>query len=809
MTSIRHDFRYGLRMLAKSPGFTVVAALTLALGIGANTAIFSIVNALLLRPLPYPNANRLVLITENNPARGLVNGFYSLIRYHDMAEHNRSFAELAAYCFDTFNLTRGDQPEQLQGARITYNLLTALGVHPVAGRNFLPSEDQRGGRPVVLISQALWERRFGSDPNLVGGAITLNGVPYTVIGIAPRSLGALFPAIDIFATSLSEYSQFTSSQVEHGAGYLVAAGLLKPGIGLEQAQADADVLNRRYQQNYSNNVDADANATLLVSTLQSQVVTGVRTTLLVLTGAVAFVLLIGCANIASLLMARANARKREIAIRAALGAGQSDLLRQLLAESVVLSLLGGGIGLVIAVWATALAGKISETNLPRVQEIQTDWQVLAFTLALSVLAGLVFGLMPSLQSSRADVSAVLRESTRGSTGSAHRSRVRSLLVVAQIALSVVLLIGAGLLLRSFVRLQQVDTGFDPANVLSMQISLAPSRYATDEQKTVFFDRAIREIDSIPGIESSAAGLTLPLLGSIYAPMLVDGQPVVPFAARPLVEFQSITPAYFQTLRIPLLRGRYFTENDKKAAAPVAIVNAALARKFWPNEDAVGKYVVILQAQIHSQIVGVVGGVKSTTLEADVLPQLYLPYPQRAWPAMGMVVRGAGDPMRLSQAVQAKIAAVDKDQPVTNVKTMQDVVDTSFGQRKLTLLLVGIFAAVALLLAMVGIYGTMAYSVSQRTQELGIRRALGAQQADVLRLVAGQGLGLAIIGIALGVLAAAALTRLLSSLLFRVSPTDPAVFAAIAVLFALVALAAAYFPARKAAAVDPMEALRCE
>lgn len=809
MTSLWRDLRHGVRVLARSPGFTIVAALTLALGIGANTAIFTVVDAVLLRPLPFPHSDRIVQIWFGNPRRGLGNALYSFVRYREMRDHSRSFDTLAAACADRLNLTGRDEPEQLQAERVTYNFLTVLGVTPLAGRNFLPEEDTPGGKPVALLSYTLWQRRFGGAPDVVGSTITLNSTPTTVIGITPPDLDLLFPGADVWVTNLEGFTFFTPEQIRNGAGYLFAMGLLKPGVSRAQARAEMEVLSRQYQRQHPRNADADPNAAVAVDRLADRMVMDVRPALLVLSGAVGLVLLIACSNVAGLLLARATARQKEVAIRAALGAGRVHLLRQFLAESVVLAVLSGGLGLLLATWGTALLVRETQEDLPRASQIHTDWQVLAFTLLLSIGSGILFGLTPSLHASNPDLNAVLREGARGGSGGFRRNRVRGLLVVGQVALSMMLLIGAGLLMRSFLRVQHVDPGFDPSHVLTMRVTLPASKYPTDERRAAFFDQVIPDIESIPGVQTAAATLNIPVSGSVIAPVLAVGQPLVEFARRPVAAWQSVTPDYFRTFRIPLIEGRYLAGTDKQGAPVVALVSATLARRLWPGEDAIAKHLLIGRAEIRAEVVGVVGDVKTSALDADGFPSFYLPYAQRPWPGVGIAVRTAGDPAAVAGAVRARIAAADPDLPVTNVRTMQQIVDASFGRRRMALSLLSIFAAAALLLAMVGIYGTMACSVAQRTQEIGIRRALGAHPADILRMVVGQGLALGVSGIALGAAASLALTRLLGTLLFQTGSSDPLVFTTVSVLFVVVTVAASVLPALRAARVDPIESLRCE
>jgi predicted permease len=798
---------YAFRVLSKDFGFAAIATLTLALGIGANTAIFTVVNALLLRPLPYEHSDRLMTLYASNPKRALGRGSFSLGRLEQLRSESQSFSDAAGYASESFNLTGSDEPEQLPAARVSWNFLRTLGVRPMLGRDFLSQEDKEGGQPVVLLGYSLWQRRFGANPNVVGTSITLDSVSYTIIGVLPAGLDQPAPRLDLLATNLAAFSRFTREQIRVGGGYIYAITRLKNGLNIRQAQAEMDVLTRQYLQLNAGKIDADPDAKMLVETLRESLVVNVKPALLVLCAAVCAVLLIACANVASLLLARATGRRKEFAVRAALGASRRDLIRQLLTESFVLALMGGALGLLIASAGTRLLARLTQINLPRVEEIHVDWQTLVFTLAISILTGVFFGLIPSLQVSKPDLNVILRESGRGTAGGLRRNRVRSFLVVGQVALSMMLLIGASLLIRSFFELGRVDPGFDPRGVLTMQVTLPAARYPTDSRKNIFFRNALTKISSIPRVHSASAALSLPLNGRVMVPILISGESPIPFGKRPLVFWQSITPDYFRTIQARLVRGRAFSEHDNESAGGVAIVNETMARRFWPNQDPIGKQMIVARAELRTQVVGVVADVRTAGLDSEARGELYTPYDQRPWPSMILVVRTSGDPMLISNAVRKQILQVDADLPVTSIRTLEDIVADSFGQRRLTLWLFGAFAATALVLAAIGIYGLLAYSVEQRRQEMGIRQALGARQGDILGLVLRQGLGLALAGVAIGLAGAVALTRLLSTLLFHVSPTDPATFAAMAVLFVSVAAMASYLPARRALDVDPLVAMR--
>ncbi|MBZ5609111.1 MAG: ABC transporter permease [Acidobacteriia bacterium] len=806
--TLLEDLHYSARMLARSPAFTIVAILTLSLGIGANTAIFSVANALLFQPLPYEDPSRLVIVTS---ARGPNRRPFSYNRAQFLASHGSSFAGFAPFVTENFNLTGGGDPELLPSARVAWNFFDVLGVHPLLGRAFQREEDQPGGRPVVLISDSLWKRRFGADPGVIGQSLTLDSTPASIIGVMPPDFefAPLGRSIDLWSTRTYETNSVTRQQVGAGATYLIAVARIRPGLPLDQAQAEMRVLDARYRSENPGLADADPRQNISLNQVQDLMVAPVRRAVLVLFGAVALVLLIACANVASLLLSRAFARRKEIAIRTALGATRTGLIRQLLTESIFLALVSGGIGIALSAWSVRIMASLPPDTLPRINPVRIDTRVLLFSLAASFLTGILFGLIPALQMSKTDVQGVLRDEGRGVAGGRLRQLTRSLLVVSQIAISMMLLIGAGLLMRSFVRLEQVPLGFNPDRLLLMNIALAPSRYSGAVQVNGFFARAIHEVASLPGVRSAAVSSALPLQPSRYASLLPEGQPYVAPAQRPLISIQSISPSFFETMGIPLLRGRAFSDRDTDGAPLVAIVNEVFARRYWPNEDAVGKHVVFGNLPKPIQIVGVTGNVKNVTLAVITTPEMYFPLAQRPSQSLNLVVRSSADPRALSTPVRSRILAIDQDQPVTNVRTMEQHLSGSIRQTRLTMLLLAVFSTVALLVATVGLYGLIGYSVAQRTQELGIRLALGAGPGQVLRLVLRQGLVLAILGVLLGLAGSLALTRGIQSLLYDVSPTDGWTFAACALAFIAIALAASYIPARRAARIDPIEALRCE
>jgi len=799
LETISQDMFYALRTMRKSPAFATTAVLTLALGIGANTAIFSVVRAVLLKPLAYRDPDRLVRVS----------GGATSMRFEEIKAAARSYTELGVF-LDGFEeditLSGAEGPEVLKEARVSANFLRILGVEPLLGRSFGPEEDAPGGLPVAMLSAELWQRRFAGDLSICGRTATLGATLYTIIGVLPPSFQFPFSGVDIWVTG-------PSAHVQPITPILSVFARLKPQVDIEQASAELAVLNRQYAIAHPGMLDSKSGPTERVTRLRDQLVADVRSMLWMLFGVVGFVLLIACANVASLLLARARSRTHEFAVRAALGAGRGRLIGQLLVESVVLAFGGGAIGVLLAKWS--LSGIIGMTalDLPRVGEIRLDGMVLGFALVLSLATGLLFGLAPSLGASRPDLADVLKASGEVATPAKRMTpwlSTRGALVVGQVALSIVLLIGATLMIESLVHLRRVDPGFEPANLLTMQIPLSPSRYDTDQKRATFYEALVRGVESVPGVRSAAVTLTLPLTGFARTPVQLAEQPPLKLNERPLGIIQNITPAYFRTLKIPLRRGREFNARDIPGAAPVTIINERLARRLWPaypnGKDPVGQRILIGASPRPVEIVGIVADLHQS-LEADPGPGMFRPCSQ-APPASAMfAVRTEGDPLRFVNSVRHQVLAIDRDQAVSAVKTMEDLVEAEEGQRRLILMLLVLFACTALLLAVVGTYGVIAHTVVERTKEVGIRRALGAQQGDILRLVLGQGLGLAVAGVAIGLGVAFALTRVLESLLYHVSATDPATFAGIALLLVVVVLAASYFPARRATRIDPVAALR--
>jgi putative ABC transport system permease protein len=806
MASVWKDIRHALRMLVKSPGFTAIAILTLALGIGGTTAIFTVANALLLRPLPYKDAEQLVRIATDRSR----SGFLSLPYFTILNDHNRSFTGIAAYQGESFNLSGRGEPDQITAERVTWNFFEVLGVRLLEGRTFMPEEDQPDARPVVLISAELATRLFNGDRNAIGQIVSLDSKDYTVIGVLPAkfSVPLLGRKVDIFAPRLKELSIVTPARIQIGGMYFEGVGRLRPGITPEQAQAETEVTYQQYKHDKPGNYDATVSVVMTVTGLQQDLVASVRSTLLILCAAVGFVLLIACANVASLLLSRALSRQKEFAVRSALGASRGALVMQLLTESVLLALVSGGFGIALGQAGTRVLATFSKSNFPQMADVTMDLRVLGFAVAISVFSGVLFGLTPSLQLSRVDLNTALRDEGRGSTGNRHRIRARGFLVVAQVALATVLLVGSGLLIRSFIQLQTVSPGFDPKGTLTMETYLPPARYPQPPQRIAFYMAAIRNMQSVPGVQSASISTALPVFANHGTPFLFEGQPVVPLGQRPIAFIQSISPDYPKVMGVPIVAGRAFTDHDEADSTPVALVNQAIVRQFWQNQNPLGKRVLVGNLPKPFEVVGVLGDVKNDhDLALPAGAEVFLPYPQLASPQLFLSVRTTLDPHSLTSALRAQIAAADPDQPVTNIQTMEERLQSASASPRFTMLLIGAFSATAFILAAIGIYGVIAYSVAQRTQEFAIRIALGAERADILRLVIGHGLALTLAGIAIGLGGSIALTRLISAMLYQTSATDPAIFAASAAIFLAVAFIASYLPARRATRIDPTEAMR--
>jgi predicted permease len=804
LPNLRHTFR----VLRKSPGFVVVAVLTLALGIGANTAIFSVVSALLLRPLPLDDPSRLVSISTQNAEKNLNGSFFALRVFELMCDGNQAFTGVTASSSESFTLLGANKPERLAAARVAPNFLDVLGARPLIGRGFQESEGLSSGPRVALISQSLWQRRFGAGNDILSKAITLDQEVYSIVGVMPPNFTFPFGGIDVWVSRLADTAVFPPEQIRYGAGFLFGTARLRPGVTVAQAEAELAVIFERYRQENPRAPGADPHNRLAVVPLQESLVGSLRATLGVLMGAVGLVLLIACGNVASLTLARATGRAREIALRTALGASRSVIIRQLLLESTILSAAGAALGVLFACWGVGLLVKADAGNsLPGYRPIGVDLHVLVFTVGISLIAAIAFGLIPALQVSSPDLNSILRDSGWGTTSGGRRPQARNLLVAGQIALSVVLLIGASLLIESFRNLRLVNPGFNPHQALTMNVNLPPGKYPDGPRRAQFFEEAVKKLEAVPGVHSASASLVLPINLSVLSPILADGQPNVPAGQRPLAIWNAVTPGYFRTFGIPLLRGRDFTWADDAKAPRVIVVSQSLARHFWPNESGLGKHLTFTRFQQPFEIVGVAGDTKTNGLQADAGMVMFTSYPQWTFPGLSLTIRTDADPNGFATAATRQVQAVDADLPVTQISTLDAVMDQLLTQQRQTMFLIGGFACVALLLAIIGLYGLMAYSVAQRTIEIGIRQAIGARRADVLRMVFGHAIRLSLVGIGAGIVAAVALTRLVSGLLFHVSTADPPTFAGIALLFLAVSMLATYIPARRATRINPLEAMR--
>ena len=797
------DTRYGARMLRKSPGLTSVAVLSLALGMGAISTIFSFVNGIMLRPLPYPEPERLVLVDETAFKRGSPSMNVSFPNFVDWREQNHSFEDIACYTTGGFIIAGGAEPELLKGGFVSQGLFEILGVAPILGRTFTADEDQPDHDQVVILSYGLWQRRFGADPNILGQTLQLNNRSRTVIGVMPK--GFQFPEVaEAWGPLALNTKIFT--RTDHG---LLAIARLKPGVTLDQAQAEMIGIASNIEQQ---NPVTNEGLSVRLTSLRAGLVGDYKKALLILLGVVGFVLLIACVNVANLLLARATARQKEIAIRAALGANRRRIFRQLLTESLLLGLIGGALGLVLALWGLDLLLAAIPIDIPFWMKFDLDGRVLGFTAACSLLTGFVFGTVPALEASNPDLNETLKEGGRSGSGSG-RHRLRSLLVVGEIALSLVLLVGAGLMMRSFISLQNVNAGIHPSGVLTMYIALPGAKYRAPEKRIAFFSQFLERVRSIPGVQSAGTNSGLPLSGNNWGRSLtVEGAPVLSVGEAPVINHCVISSNYFSAMGISILKGRDFDDRDTRDAAKVTIIDERLAREYWPDDDPIGKRIRFGPPEDNEPwhtIVGVVGDVRHERLEASTRESVYLPFAQIPIGGSSLAIRSPGRPENLTGEVRAQVRELDSDLALTQIMPMTEVVARSVWQPRLYTALFGVFAAVALILATVGIYGVMSYAVTQRTREIGLRMALGAQRQDVMKLVVGQGVVLAAIGVGAGLVAAVALTRLMSSLLFGVTATDPMTFVAVSVLLAGVALGACFVPARRAAKVDPMVALRYE
>jgi putative ABC transport system permease protein len=810
MQSLWQDVRYGARMLLKNPGVTLVAIIALTLGIGANTAIFSVVNAVLLRPLPYGDAGRLVTVWERKEGKKPQN-VINLGNFFDWKEQNRVFEDMAAFFDLTFNLTNDGEPEEIPAQMATPNLFSLLQVNAIMGRMFTPEDGKPGQPRVVVISYGLWQRRFGGDRQVVGRKLVLNNQQATVIGVLPADFAWHLKNGSMTSKAAEIWApwQVTNEMRERHGRFACAVARLKPGVTPVQAQSEMDTIAARLAQQYP---DFDTKWGVNVVPLRTQFTGEIRKPLLILLGAVSFVLLIACANVANLLLARAASRQKEIALRAGLGAGRWRIVRQLLTESLLLSALGGGAGLVLAWWGTRVLVALSPPGLLDLSEVNISLPVLGFTLGISLLTGIVFGLVPALEATRFDLQESLKEGGKNIGGSARSHRFRNVFVVAEVALALVLLVGAGLLLKSLNRLQSVDPGFNPRNLLTMRISLPARQYDSDRKILDYFKRAVEQLQSLPGVEGAGATSFLPFTGPYSGTKVeIEGRPKLP-PGQELTTGVCVTDAqYFQTMHVPLKLGRLFTDQEVNEMRHVVVVNETFARKHLSGENPIGKRVTIDMKDDNapSEIIGVVGDNKHMGLDAEIEPMAYWPHAELVYPFMTLVIRTRSDAANMSGPARDVIRSLDSQQPIANMSTMESLLAKSIARSRFNTLLLAIFAIVALVLSAVGIYGVMSYSVTQRTHEIGLRMALGAQHHDVVKLVVRQGAILGLIGIVAGLAASFGLTRFLATLLFGVKATDGTTFAVVAAGLLIVVLVACYIPARRATKVDPLVALRYE
>ncbi len=811
MESFLQDLRFGWRMLLRSPVFTLAAVSTLALGIGANTAIFSVIDGVLLRPLPYSEPERLVMAWIASPTKG--NDTVPPNDYIDWRDNSRqSFQHLSAFCYQSLNLVKGDLPERLTAASVTSDLFTTLGVQPALGRTWQGLGDDR----VAVLGYGLWENHFGKDPKIVGRSINLNDESYQVLGVMPK--GFQFPdRTDLWVRAPREIPVLNPSNQPDTpnnlkSSYLRVLGKLNPGVTLQQAQSKMNPIAVRRAQGFPT---TNANLGIKLVSLHEQIVGDIRTPLMVLLGAVGFVLIIACVNVANLLLARAGVRTREMGIRIAVGAGRGRLVRQLLSESLLMAGVSGLLGFLFGYWALDILVRLSPPNTPRINDVGLDGRILLFTFGITLFTGILFGLLPALQTSNPKVGGALIGGGRTMTASRSGMNGRNLLMALEVAFSLVLLVGAGLVVKSFLRLHDVRVGFDSSNVLSFKVSLPRTKYKEKPMRAEFFRQALERLQTIPGVQSTAGVLSLPLSGDdINISFAIQGRPPEPSNEKLRDGFQVVSPGYFSTMRTPVLRGRDFNNGDVAGAPEVAIISEGMAKRYWPDRDPIGQRITYDDpkdpAAKWGTIVGVVADVHHAGLAEEGRAELYRPFAQDAWSFLYLVVRTNGqDPMKLVSAVRAQIASIDPEQPISDISTLDQLVESSVARPRLTTRLLGSFAVLALLLAAIGIYGLIAYTVSRRTHEIGIRMALGAQRWNVLRQVMVQGVWIALAGIVLGLMGAFVCTRVLATLLFEVSTTDPAIFFGMPLLLLSVAVLASLFPAYRASRISPLIAFKSE
>ncbi|MEW6127973.1 MAG: ABC transporter permease [Acidobacteriota bacterium] len=809
MQSFRQDVRFALRVLLKNPLFTLVATIALALGIGANTAIFSVVNAVLIQALPYKNADQLAIVWEHNFKRGRDQNVVSPANYLDWKEQNRVFEDMAVFIDQPVNLVGGGDPEEIIAQYASPNFFSLLGVNAERGRVFSLDDGTDGQPAVAILTHGLWQRRFGGDANIVGQTISLNQRDCQVIGVLPENFQWFIKSGSITGKPAELFLPYVlpeQARVRRGR-YLSSVARLKPDVSIEQAQSEMTAIAQGLEAQYN---DFNANWGINVVPLRKQLSGEIRPALLILAGAVFFVLLIACANVANLLLARASTRQKEIAIRKALGASRWQITRQLLTESLVLSLIGGILGLWLAIWSKDSLIALAPPNLLSVQNVKLDVWTLGFSLVISLLTGLIFGLIPAYESSRDNFQETLKEGGKNIGGTSRTHRLRSAFVVAEMALALVLLIGAGLLMKSLGRLQTVDPGFQTANLLTMRVMLPASKYPQDNQRTGFFNQALERLRNLPGVQSAGAINALPFVqppaGTKFE---IEGQPKAVVGQEPITKVCVTDKNYFDTMRIPLRSGRFFNEQENTQVRHVVIINEKLAETYFPGENPLGKRITIAMKNenLPTEIIGVVGDVRYMNLNSESEPMVYWPHPELTYSSMNFVIRTQNDPLNLAGAARAVIGELDADQPVADVRTMESIVGNTLVSARFNMLLLSIFSMLALVLACVGIYGVMSYAVTQRTHEIGIRMALGAQTRDVLRMIIKEGLSLALLGTLIGLVSAYGLTRLMTKLLFEVSSTDFVTFIIVPLILTGVALVACLVPARRAAKTDPMVALR--
>ncbi len=806
METLFQDLRYAIRMLRRSPGFTLVAVITLALGIGANTTIFSAMNAVVFQPFSFQNQDRLVMLWERQFEMGYSRGSVAPGNFNDWREQGQTLDQIIAITQSYFDITEGDQPERYAGYKVSATFFDAFGVKPMMGRTFTPEEDQPGHDQVVVLKHSLWQNRFGADPDIVGKTISINSTSFTCIGVMGPDFNFPFNGGEMWSPLIFEAKDLTNRK-NH---YLQVLGLLKPGVTIEQANEDINQIAHRAALAYP---DSNSGKSVNIVSMTKDAVRGASMYSPVMLSAVGFVLLIACANVANLLLVRAATRQKEIAIRLAMGAGRWRLIRQLLTESLLLSLVGGAVGLLLSVWGVDVIAKGIPDDfskfIPGWQHVGIDKTAFVFTFIVSVLTGLIFGFAPAVQATKMNFNEALKEGGKGSAGKGSPNRARSILVVAEIALSLVLLIGAGLMIRSFVQLMRSDLGINPTGVLTMQISLSNEKYSPFEQRFNFYQQLLERVSALPGVLKAGATSNLPLGGNNYSTFLISaGQTIFPLSKKPDVNYRSVSLDYFAAIGTPISKGRNFNEADRAGSPRVALVNEAFANRFFADQEPVGQQFKI-DDKNPLEIIGVVANVMNNDLDNITEPDMYLPFAQDSWRSMSLVIRTSADPNQIASAVRTEAGVLDKTLPVFNIKAMQQVIGERLSPKRLATVMIGFFGLLALVLASVGIYAVMSYAVTQRTHEIGIRMALGARPQDIFKLVVGQGIMLTTIGLLIGLAGAFAMTRAMSRILYGVTATDPITFIGISLLLTSIALLACYIPARRATKVDPMVALRYE